>query len=247
MDGLTTVIAQAADLLTDQPAPTTQPGAAWLRAWTQEDFLRALTQAGAVEAVVGILVGVVVLLYGWRVFKVLVILNAAAVGLVGGWLLTGLAGMESWSLVVALACGLLLGALAWPLMRHVTGLMAAVVGGTVGYFVYLWAIDAAARPDLTPYAWAGALGGGMLFGLVAIVGFNQLVIVFTAFQGSLMAVAGTLALLCRGEALRTRVHTVLNENPYVLQVAVIVPAAAGFFWQLAGARRHRRAKLRAGR
>src|SRR4051794_41581077 len=104
-------------------------------------------------AAVLILLGVVYLLYGYNLFKVLVVLNAALLGAALGLTMGERSGAK-WPLAVVGA--VLLGAISWPAMKYAVALMGGVFGALVG--TTMWRII-----ELQPrYAWAGAAnrGGG---------------------------------------------------------------------------------------
>jgi hypothetical protein len=184
-----------------------------------------ITELSLVEALTFICFGVVCLLYGWRIFKILVALCFALVGLfiglmaneklVGGngmWL--GLMGMIMMSI------------LSIPLMRWGVSALGAVAGGILtGGAWYAFEL-----PD--NYIWAGALAGLIAGGMISFIVFKLAVILFTSFGGGALIVTAVLAVM----------HTYMLEDPgqvqemvfehrWFLPVALVVPTLVGLVVQ----------------
>jgi hypothetical protein len=178
--------------------------------------------------------GLVYLVHGWKVFKVLVVVNAAMFGgLLGnrfGQVLSG----PNMPLFGTLAGGLLCAVLAWPLMKTAVSVMGAMVGGFLGFSMWTYAASAANRPALCEYAWAGGLIGLITLGLLAFVVFQLVVMTFTSIQGSLMTVSGLIAILMCLGPLRTKLHSSLVANRHLLLLLIGVPAVIGFAFQYSG-------------
>ena len=192
-------------------------------------------QTGVLQAVAFVLVGVVFLLFGYRYFKALVIINAAAIGALCGMYIgtrTGSAGVTSMPVLMGLAGAVLLGVLAWPTIRYCVCLMGAMAGAVVGMGLWNFAGNALGLQDAGQYAWAGALVGMVAVGMLAFVLFQTCVMVFTSVQGALMVVSGFCALLLAPAlGLRESVSPALQDNPYLLTLLVGVPAVLGFAFQ----------------
>ena len=189
-------------------------------------------QAGALQAVALVLVGVVFLLYGYRYFKAVVIINAAAIGALCGMYLGTRAGSASMPVVLGVAGAVLLGVLAWPAIRYCVCLMGALAGAVVGMGLWHFVAEAVGLRELGQYSWAGALVGMVVVGMLAFVVFQTCVMIFTSVQGALMIVSGACALLLApGLGLKESVLPALRDNPYLLTVLIGVPAVLGFAFQ----------------
>jgi len=200
---------------------------------TQTEFVEKLYALEAVPAVVLLVFGVISLLAGWKVFKLLVIANAAYFG---GLMGANLGNMiqrngEGLWLFGMIAGGLLLAALAWPLMKYAVSIMGGLAGSFLGYGVWQMVADMTGRETLSQHAWAGALIGLITLGLLAFVIFKLVVMIFTAFEGAVLAVSGAIALLLKYEPVGSSLRDTLRDNQPLLPLLIVVPAVVGFAMQ----------------
>ncbi len=196
---------------------------------TQQEFITEIAGLGTLEAVVIFVGGLVCLLQGWKLFKVIVVVNAAALGAAIGWHVGGMLKGENAPLFCGAAGGLLLAALAWPAMKYAIGVMGGLAGAVLGYGLWTYAAKAAGRgDDLVTYAWVGALIGLITLGLLAFVVFRLVVMIFTSFQGAAMAVAGLLALLLKNQSVCESIQKRLATNIHLMPLLIAVPAMIGF-------------------
>src|SRR3954447_13922231 len=203
---------------------TTQPwGSALPSHWpAQMDLLTWCQNMGPGEACILVLLGIVYLLFGYAIFKVLVTLNAMVAGAYLGALL-GRSGN-------AVAAGALIGAvtaaaLTFPCMKYAISLMGGVFGAALG--ASLWR-QANLQPDL---AWAGALSGLILFGMLSMIVYRGSVILYTSLQGSVMLVFGILSLLYKYQTMAPDVTSLFSKRAFVLPMVVLIPALAGLLYQ----------------
>lgn len=231
--------------VSNAPAPTSQPPAE-LPDWLTFRELPSLDRivdyllelgSGDFGAVVALLIfacGLVYMLQGWKVFKVLVVANAAVLGaMVGGRFGALLRGPNMW-LFGGIAGSLLFAILAWPLMKYAVSLMGGLVGSFLGFATWHYATNALDRTDLTQHAWAGAVIGLITLGLLAFVIFKFVVTLFTAVQGSMMAVGGVVTLLLKYEPLRQDLEPQLRGNSHLVALVIAVPALIGLAFQYSG-------------
>ncbi|MFB3892468.1 MAG: hypothetical protein ACE15C_10655 [Phycisphaerae bacterium] len=197
---------------------------------SQDEFLNHLTATmGYLQAILFLACGLVYLLYGWKVFKVLVVVNAAILGaLVGAWA-GGKAG-GNMPIYGGIAGALLLGALSWPLMKYAVSIMGALAGSVLGYGVWNF-ITRAANSTMDKYAWVGALVGLITLGLLGFIIFRATIIAFTTLQGAIMSVSGALGILLKQEWCSSGVSNALRTNPLLLPLLFVVPAVIGFVVQ----------------
>jgi len=212
---------------------------------SQSEFIRYLAELGSLQGVILIIIGVVFLLQGWKAFKILVVANAAFLGGTAGMLLGERLGGQNMPVFGAMAGGVLLAALSWPLIRGAVSLMGALAGGLMGYCIWSYASNAVGRSDLGQHAWAGAVIGLVGLGLLAFVVFQLTVIIFTAFQGSMMIVSGLITLLLKHGGIHNNLRETLSGNVHLLPLLIAVPAVFGFALQykalLSKARRKKKA------
>ena len=190
---------------------------------------------GAVMAMLLFACGLVYMLQGWKIFKILVIANAAVLGaLVGAYLGGMLRGANTW-LYTGIAGCLLFAILAWPLMKYAVSLMGGLAGSFLGYSLWFYVSHTINRPELMQYAWVGAVIGLITLGLLAFVVLKAVVIIITSCQGSLMTSAGIVALLMKYEPFREGLEMPLRENTHLVALLIGVPALIGIAFQYSAA------------
>jgi hypothetical protein len=152
-------------------------------------FWRQITSLGWLEAATFISFGVVCLFYGWRVFKVLVVINFGLLGMILGVLVTQrIVGLHNELMGGLIGMGVL-AVLSVPLMRWAVCILGAAAGGilTSGLWYACGLTDA--------YIWAGALVGVIAGGMISFIVFKAAVILFASMWGSSLITAGSLAIL----------------------------------------------------
>lgn len=195
------------------------------------EFVDALRTLDQLEAVVLVLGGAALLLFGFKYFKAFVIADAAAIGGIIGMYLGGQTGSSNMPLVMGLAGAVLLGALAFPGRKIVVCLLGAGAGGLMGLGIWSFAANALNRPGLLEHAWAGGAIGALGLGLLAWVASKPVLMIFTSVQGSVMLVSGGCALLLAWGRVADDLQPQLHHNAFLLTVLMAVPAALGFAYQ----------------
>ncbi len=189
----------------------------------EQYFMDFTARLDYLQAGLFVAIGLACLLYGWKIFKVLVLVNAALVGVLAGHLLDQRFAVGWWLTPVG---GVVLAVLAWPLMRYAVCLLGGLAGAVLGAFV-------ARSLMLTgPLIGAGALIGLVTMGLLAFIVFRAIVICFTSMQGSLLTVAGVVAGIARFQNMSSTIDQGLTRHQYLLPVLVVIPALIGFVYQI---------------
>jgi hypothetical protein len=177
-----------------------------------------------VEALTFISFGVVCLFYGWRIFKILVTICFALLGLlVAIWANDQFVhGNVIW---LAMICILFFSILSVPLMHWGVSLLGSLSGGilTAGITLALGLHDQ--RMLL-----AGGLVGLVAGGMISFIVFKVAVILFTSLGGSGLVVAGVLAVLHLHVDPKQLEPLVFNCR-WFLPVMVIVPMTVGIIMQ----------------
>lgn len=199
---------------------------------SQNEFVSYLTNLGTVQSVILLACGLVYLLYGWKVFRVLVMVNAALLGAALGSKLGMTLQGQNMPLFCGLAGAVVLGAMSWPLMKYAVCLMGGLAGAFLGFAVWNSITKAAGATAINNYAWVGALLGLIVMGLLAFIVFRVTIVIFTALQGSLLTVSGLVALLMLSDSLKGNILRALNDNPHLLPLLVFVPAIIGIVFQM---------------
>ena len=186
-------------------------------------FWKHITALNQLEAFIFISFGVVWLFYGWRVFKILVVISFALLGLALGTFVSGR--IVGWNnqLVGGVVGMALLAVLSVPLMRWAVSLLGALAGAvfTAGIW-YACGLN-------EQYIWAGALIGMVAGGMISFIVFRVAVILFSSMGGGALIVTGILALLYRYTQLPIE-HVVLHLK-WVLPVTLMLPMLIGLVAQ----------------
>lgn len=175
------------------------------------------------EALTFICFGVVCLLYGWRIFKILVTLCFALIGLFGGLMLNEklIGGNGMWLGLMGIVT---MAVLSLPLMRWGVSALGALAGGILAGSIW-YAFE---LPD--QYIWAGALAGLIAGGMISFIVFKFAVVLFTSFGGGALIVTAVLAVLHTYFDPGRVKMLVFNYN-WFLPLALIVPTIAGIIVQ----------------
>jgi Domain of unknown function (DUF4203) len=197
-----------------------------------EALVEQLQALSVVWAVVFLIVGLMCMLNGYRFYRVATISIALLIGLFAGYWI----GQQIEAPFIVAGClGLLLGALAFPLMKFAV----AVFGGIAGAFIgaNLWAGIASALNKATDTQipvdayWIGALVGLMLCGMLAFILYKLSIVLFTSVSGATIAVLGALALLLSFDPWQETIKSGLTASQMVIPLLVFVPAVIGLILQ----------------
>ena len=214
-----TILAQAAQVEDSSASVTSDQIVPIDALWSQ------ITSLGFLEALTFISFGAVCLFYGWRVFRLLVVICFALLGMAVGVIAAGKISGENNQILGGVVGLILLAALSFPLMKWAVSILGAVAGGilTSG----LW--YAFELPE--QYIWAGGLIGVVAGGMIAFIALKYAIMLFSCLGGSTLIVVGFLALLYLYPDTTEQVEElVFNEN-WFLPVALLIPTAIGFILQ----------------
>jgi hypothetical protein len=190
----------------------------------QGDLLQWCATMGPGTAALLVLAGVIYLLFGWYMFRVLVMLNAALLGAYVGALL-GHRGN-------AAAAGAFLGgftaaAITWPLMKYAIAVMGGIFGAVLGASIWR---TCGLEPS---YAWAGGMTGLVGFGMLSFILFRGSIMMFTSLQGSVMLVFGILGLIYKYQDIAPAVTSSITIKPFLLPALIFIPTILGLIYQQA--------------
>jgi hypothetical protein len=191
------------------------------------DFIwEQITALTWLQAVIAISFGVVYLLYGWRIFRILVVISFGLFGMFLGIFIGRQLGNEMWGGLIGLG---LLAFVSVPLMKWAVCILGALAGGILtGGLWYAFGL-----PEM--YIWAGAIIGVVAGGMISFIVLKAAVMLFTSLGGSIITVTGVLALLHMYEGLNspptTHVQDIVYEQNWFLPVALLVPTVIGIITQ----------------
>ena len=162
------------------------------------------------------------LLFGGKIYKWLVLLNAAALGATGGAML----GVSSdMALPLGVAGAFVAVAITWPLMNWAVAIMGGLFGAILG--ASLWRL-AGLDPS---FAWSGGLVGLVAFSLLSFIIFHGCVVMFTSLQAATMIIFGVLSLMFKFNDLSPSVARNMLIRPFLLPLSVFIPAIIGVIYQ----------------
>lgn len=176
-------------------------------------------------AVVLVPLGLAFLLYGFRMYRWLVVVAYAAVGAVAGLLAAQWIGFSG--LVCGIVGAIVLGILAWPLHRLGWGLLG---GGLFGAAAVALAGTAGVQGQVS-LALIGTVAflGGMLLTMLVM---KPIIILVTSVLGASALAAGVVRLLELWPAVGDPVAAVLRTKPYLPALAIGILAAVGLVLQV---------------
>ena len=184
-----------------------------------------ITSLNLLEALTFISFGAVCLLYGWRVFKVLVVISFALLGLGIGIIVSEkINGGDNQLLGGVIGLGLM-AALSVPLMRWAVSILGAVAGGILTSGAWY----ACKLPE--QYIWAGGLVGIVAGGMISFIVFRIAVMLFSSLGGSGLMVVGALALLYLYPQTTEQVQELVFTEKWFLPAALTVPTVVGVIAQ----------------
>ena len=168
--------------------------------------------------------GIVFAIYGWRISKVLAVINFGIIGGFAGHYLAERLVLNDIACTVGVA--VVLGGLCVWQNRHGVSLLAGGAGGILGAaFCYSLSL-AYARP----WIWAGFLLGFVTFALLAFIIYKVAAVLYSSVQGSILVVAGVLSLLSQ-TSMGERLAEALRNHVYLLPIMLGIPTAVSIVIQ----------------
>jgi len=196
----------------------------------QSQLLKDLADAKIYFPIALCVIGSLLMIWGYKAYKWIVLLNFIALGWFIGPMVvrsqtTNDKGGQDLAIVMAIAGAVLMGVLAWPLLRYAVAACGGLVGFVIGMVVWAYC------DQPLNLAWAGGLVGLAILGMLSFVLFKTTVILFTSIEGAGMFVFGTCALLMHYAPWQKQVSTSLDTKPILLPLVVGTIAAIALFWQ----------------
>ncbi len=190
------------------------------------DIWRYVTSLNLLEALTFMSFGAVCLFYGWRIFKMLVVISFALLGLIMGITISDKVSGEGSRLLGGLIGLGVMAVLSVPLIRWTVSILGAVAGGILTSGIW-YACGLNER-----YLWAGAIIGMVAGGMISFIVFKIAIMLFSSVGGSALMVVGILAVMCNEHVGREGLvkYLVFNHN-WFLPVALFVPTVVGIILQ----------------
>jgi len=185
-----------------------------------------VTTLSWLQAVIAISFGIVYLLYGWRIFKVLVVICFGLVGLFAGIKIGSRFNSEIVGGIIGLS---VLVGVSVPLMRWAVSILGAVAGGILTASIW-YAFELPEK-----YILAGAIIGIVAGGMISFIVFKIAVMLFTSLGGGVLIVTGMLALFYRYESIQAppteSVRAMLYNHHWFVPVLLLAPTFIGIIVQ----------------
>ncbi|MBN2212292.1 MAG: hypothetical protein JW709_12920 [Sedimentisphaerales bacterium] len=204
------------------PPPAQEIPSSFLGHIPIEDIWTRIQELTWIQAVVLVAFGVIYLVYGWRIFKALVVINFAGLGLAGGYVLGSHLGSPLWG---ALMGTMIFSVVSYPFMKYSVAVLGALAGCIIGGA--LW--RAVSLPE--PLVWCGALAGLIAGGFTVFASYKISIMLFSSLQGSMFVVAGILALLNDYPAFGESLTSAVYGHVALLPLLLILPTLAGMYFQ----------------
>ena len=191
-------------------------------------WMTYLHTAEAVLALPLVVAGALLMLFGWRLWRLVAALTYL---LAAGAGVYELVGDPVWQGSAALGAGLAAGAAAWCLRQHAVAGIGALVGAAAGlHFAQVFSLQG---PGL--YVAAG-LGGAAGWALT-ILNLRQMTVFLTATLGAVLLMSGMSVLAQVAPGVHRLITDVTGSSPLLGVFVVLVPAVVSCFYQLSEARR----------
>lgn len=188
----------------------------------QGDLLTWCQQMGPGMAALLILVGIIYLLFGYNIFKILVLVNAA---IVGGAIGAMIGQKTNFVLPLVFTFAFFAAALTFPMMKWAVAVMGGVFGALLGAGLWrTFGMDA-------NFIWAGAAIGLVFFGLLSFILFRGCVMTYMSLQGATMLIFGILSLAYKYADVAPKVTESLTLKPFLLPMAILIPTVLGVMYQ----------------
>ena len=212
-----TILAQAVE--------TTSPEAAG-EGIVPIDFIWAqIISLNLLESLTFISFGAVCLFYGWRVFKILVVISFALLGLVLGIIVSEKISGENYQILGGVTGFVAMAVISVPLMRWAVSILGAVAGGILASGIW-YACGLNER-----YILAGSMIGIVAGGMISFIIFRIAVMLFSSLGGSGLMVVGVLALLYLYPQTKEQVEELVFAKRWFLPAALMLPTIVGIIVQ----------------
>jgi len=195
---------------------------------TVNDWITTLRSANSALGFPLVIGGFGLMLFGWRLWKLCVVLAYGLIGAIAGALLYG-EGNEQWMYSIAGAV-ILAAASYWP-VNYSVSLLGGILGAAVSYF-YLGDLDLSLG---SMWALCGAVG--VCCTAYAFINRRHVVILVTAFFGAVLLISGITTWLLDAPAFFGTVRALSKNSVVVVPFVLLVPTVMSCFYQIAEVRR----------
>jgi len=197
-------------------------------AFSIQDWISLLREGHSAAGVPLIVGGLGLMLFGWRLWKVCVVL---AFGVIGTLIAAQLIGPRADQMTYALVCGAILGLVSyWP--GHFS---IAVLGGVIGGGVAHFYLEKMNMSDGT--LWGGVGAAFVACTAFAVINRRHVVILVTAFLGAMLLLSGLTSWAMNVPGVLGTFRSMAAWSIIVVPFLVLVPTVMSVFYQIAEVRR----------
>ena len=222
------------DLPTTSIAPEIPQRLGELHTWmsdmhapTIDQFLGYLETLHPVHGIILMVAGLVYMILGLRLGRLMMSLNLAMIGAVAGGVLAIQFGWKDQAHIAAIGGAITLGVMAFPLLKLACILSSGVVGLILGSTAWTTVTAAMNRPDLASSAWIGGAVLAVVLVLLSLALLRFTITLVTALQGAAIMVCGILALCLQDSSLRETIYNTLRPRPFLLLLPIVGCFIAG--------------------
>lgn len=197
-----------------------------------EELLAQLQQLPVMGAVAGLVIGLVVMVWGLRLYKIVVVFSAAGLGVMGGLRLGEWIG---WPWMTAGVAAVVLGVAAWPLLRLATAMLFGVAGAMIAGVIWMQIQHPVPPPEPASFplsAWLVMVPTFAVLSLITAVFFNYAVTLYTSLQGAVMVLACVSSLVMKHDDLGAGFQETAARHRLLLPVIALVLSFIGTCVQL---------------
>jgi len=207
------------------PAPQTTPEEIYGHLPLNEiwNFIEKLTW---MQSILILASGIIIIMYGWRLYKALVVMNCALAGLFFGIRsAAGVTALPNASIWLGVFGVLVFGITAYYMTKYAVSILGAIAGAILGGAIW----RTATMPD--ELIWVGALSGLIAGAFMAFSSFKISIMMFSCLQGAAAVAAAVLGLINDYPNMSSHLAQAFYQYNFFLPLCILVPTFVGFVCQ----------------
>lgn len=193
-----------------------------------QQWLLWLQEARDAAAPLLVIAALILMLFGWRLWKVCVIL---CFGLIGAGLGATLAGESSSQWYFALIGAAILGLISYKFATLAIG----ALGGLIAACTILFFLARLNLSDST--LWALSAAGWLTGAAYSLLHRQHLIVLVTSFLGAILLLSGLAAVAMNSPAIMSTLRSMALNSTIVVPFLILVPTVISSFYQASDMRR----------